>query len=49
MSFWENLSPLVRRSLLVGAVVLVVLFVVKQMASTPASNITTHRGIGAQP
>lgn len=46
MSFWENLSPTVRRALLIGAVLLIGLLVVRQIASTPATNITATRGIG---
>ncbi len=49
MKFWDDLSPFVRRTLIAAAVFLGILLVVRQVASTPAGNITHVRGINAKP
>lgn len=49
MKFWDDLNPVVRRSVLIAVILVGVLFVVRQMAATPAGNVTEQRGVSAQP
>lgn len=49
MQFWDDLNPVVRRSVLIGVIVLGVLLAVRKMAATPAGNVSEQRGVGAPP
>ena len=49
MQFWDDLSPLVRRSVVAAVILAGVLLVVRQMAATPAANVSQQRGVGAAP
>jgi hypothetical protein len=47
MDFWNDLSPAIRRSVMIGGVLLVVLLGIRFAASTPGANVTEQRGVEA--
>jgi hypothetical protein len=47
MDFWNDMNPTIRKAVMAAGVLLVVLLVVRYVASTPAANVTSQRGVAA--
>ncbi len=45
MQFWDDMNPIIRRSVLVGVLLLGALLAVRYYASTPVGAVADHRGI----